>query len=253
LDLATSEKNEWYAPIAISSLGLRQAGGYVCSRKDGFHTLKIEPDLRLQFETISDPEHDLPLNRFNDGKVDPEGGYWAGTMEDAETDDAAGQWWRLGADGRVEKMDGGYHVTNGPAFDVERSQIYLTDSARQVIFVAKFKNGTLSDKRVFKRFSPDEGYPDGMCVDRFGYLWVCFWVGSCLRRFDADGHLVLTVDMPIIRPTSLVFVDAAAYVTSASIGLSDEAIKAAPLSGGLFRLQFDTALSPEDRFYEVFY
>ena len=249
LDLGSYEKTVWDAPAAISSLGLQQGGGYICTRQDGFHSLDIVNDERLLFKKLSDPEHDKPLNRFNDGKVDPECGYWAGTMEDAETDDLAGQWWRLGPDNSVVKMDTGYHVTNGPTFDASRSRIYLTDSARQTIFVATFKNGKLTNKRVFKTFKSDEGYPDGMSVDRFGYLWVCFWDGSCLRRFDPDGRLVLKLDMPVSRPTSLAFVDDTAYITSASIGLSKEALRNAPLSGSLFKIKFDADLAPEDRVY----
>lgn len=252
LNLLSSERNCWDVPVAISSLGLRKRGGYICTRADGFHRLDVIDRIELNFEAISDPEQDRPLNRFNDGKVDPEGGYWAGTMEDAEVDDIAGHWWRLGSDNSVVKMDHGYHVTNGPTFDVSRSRIYLTDSARRTIFVATFKNGNFSDKRVFKTFTSEEGYPDGMTVDRYGYLWVCFWDGSCLRRFDADGVLDLKVDMPIPRPTSLIFVGEVAYVTSASIGLSEEALGKAPLSGGLFKLQFDRCLSSEARFYGAF-
>ena len=252
LSLASSERNVWDVPVAVTALGLRKAGGYICARLDGFHALEIVNETHLLFSDISDPEHDKPLNRFNDGKVDPEGGFWAGTMEDAETDDVAGQWWRLRPDRSVIKMDAGYYVTNGPTFDVSRSRVYLTDSARQTIFVAKFKNGELSNKRIFKTFTPDEGYPDGMTVDRFGYLWICFWDGSCFRRFDSDGLLDMKVDMPISRPTSLTFVGDRAFVTSASIGLSKEELCQAPLSGGLFKIKFDTVLTPEDRFYGIF-
>lgn len=251
LDLVSSEKKGWDVPVAVSALGLRKAGGYICVRLDGFYTLDIVDDEHLLFEAISDPEQDKPLNRFNDGKVDPEGGFWAGTMEDAETDDVAGQWWRLMPDKSAIKMDEGYHVTNGPTFDVSRSCIYLTDSARQTIFVAKFENGVMSNKRIFKTFKSDEGYPDGMTVDRFGYLWVCFWDGSCLRRFTPDGELDMKVEMPISRPTSLTFIGDIAYVTSASIGLSKEDLNQLPLSGGLFKIQFDTVLSTDDRFYGI--
>jgi len=252
LHLTSSEKTCWDLPVAISSLGVRRISGYICSRVDGFHEFEIIDDKSVVFKRIVNPEIDNPLNRFNDGKVDPEGGYWAGTMEDAETDDTAGNWWRLAPGGDVTQMDQGYHVTNGPAFDVSRSRIYLTDSARQTIFVARFKDGVLSDKRVFKNFESGEGYPDGMTVDRHGYLWVCFWDGSCLRRFNPDGECVLKVDMPVARPTSLAFFGDTAFVTSASIGLSKTALLEAPLSGSLFKVCFDTALSSEARVYGVF-
>ena len=84
------------APGQISALGLRAAGGYVCASRNGFGFLDLEDGIaRLQLTT--DPESDLPGNRFNDGKVDSFGGFWAGTMDDMEKDANAGSWWRRAA------------------------------------------------------------------------------------------------------------------------------------------------------------
>lgn len=215
-----------------SALGLAREG-YVCARRDGFHRLFIE-DGAARFEPFADPEANLPANRFNDGKVDPRGGFWAGTMDDSESGAASGAWWRLAPDGKAAKLDDGYIVTNGPAFDPARGRVFLTDSAKQTIFVAETDGAALGEKRVFLQFGSGDGYPDGMEIDAEGALWIAFWDGACLRRFSPEGERLETVTLPVPRPTSLAFAGDRLFVTSASIGLDTEQLKAAPLSGGLF-------------------
>ncbi|MEZ5895359.1 MAG: SMP-30/gluconolactonase/LRE family protein [Parvularculaceae bacterium] len=229
------------APGMISALALA-TDGYVCAFQNGFARLAISAT-GARLTPIANPEHDIPGNRFNDGKIDPDGGFWAGSMDNAEKDADAGAWWRLSCDGDVRRIDAGYHVTNGPAFDHERGLVYLTDSARQIVYRAKFVDGKLADKSEFLRFGDQDGYPDGMEVDAQGALWIAFWDGGAIRRFSPDGALLQEVTLPVPRPTSLAFVGQRIYVTSAMVGLSEEAIARAPASGGLFEICADTFLS----------
>ncbi|MCA8887756.1 MAG: SMP-30/gluconolactonase/LRE family protein [Parvularculaceae bacterium] len=229
------------APGMISALALA-TDGYVCAFQNGFARLSID-ESRIELMKIADPEPDIPGNRFNDGKIDPDGAFWAGSMDNAEKDADAGAWWRLGRDGEVRKIDAGYHVTNGPAFDHERGLVYLTDSARQIVYRAKFVDGKLADKSAFLRFCDGDGYPDGMEVDAEGALWIAFWDGGAIRRFSPEGEWLQEVALPVPRPTSLAFVDRRIYVTSARVGLSEEAIARAPASGGLFEICADTVFS----------
>lgn len=205
---------------------------FIAGLASGLARVSLEPGGgRARFAMLAVPEPDLPGNRFNDGKRAPDGSVWAGTMDDTETQ-ATGSWWRLAPDGAIAQLDTGFMVTNGPAFDTRRGRVYLTDSARQEIYVAELAERGLSfDRRcLFLRFAKDEGYPDGMVVDRFGAIWVAFWDGGCLRRFDPDGELIQTVQMPVRRPTSLCFgACGGLYITSALIGPDR-----AGLDGGLF-------------------
>jgi len=232
LDPETGRIETIAAEGSVSALGLAAGGDYVCARRDGFARLAIDKGA-AKISPIADPEAGLAGNRFNDGKVDPEGGFWAGTMDEAEKA-ASGAWWRLAPDGSVRKLDEGYRVTNGPAFDPARGLVYLTDSARATIYAAASDGDRLGEKRVFLKFKKGEGYPDGMEVDTEGCLWVAFWDGSAVRRFAPDGELLETLALPVPRPTSLTIVGDRLYVTSASVGLSPGQLKAAPLSGGLF-------------------
>ena len=241
-DPQTEETEAFEAPGKVSALGLRAGGGYVCARKAGFAFLDLDGGA-ARLTAIAAPEIDRPDNRFNDGKVDPFGGFWAGTMDEREKDSRAGNWWRLSPDGRATKIDEGFHVANGPAFDIARGRAYFTDSARQTVFVARATAEGFADKQPFLQFSPGEGYPDGMDVDADGGLWIAFWDGAAVRRFSPDGELLEEICLPVPRPTSVALVDDRAYVTSARIGLSAESLSVSPLSGGLFEILSLNAVS----------
>jgi sugar lactone lactonase YvrE len=138
-------------------------------------------------------------------------------------------------------MDGGYHVTNGPAFDAIRGRMYHTDSALRVIYAFDFSaSGEISNRRLFKQFREDEGHPDGMTVDADGNLWVCFWDGWCIRRLTPDGEIAERLAMPVQRPSSCAFggpdLDRL-YVTSARRGIDEQALVMQPCAGGLFLVE----------------
>lgn len=246
-DPLTNETATFESTGMVSALGLHREGGFVAASREGFVRLAIDED-GIRREALTDPEADKPGNRFNDGKADPAGGFWAGTMDDAEAE-ASGAWWRLAPDGSVLKLLDGFMVTNGPAFDPDHDRVFLTDSAKRTVHVAETDGTALAAPAVFLQFGEGDGYPDGMEVDAEGCLWIAFWDGACLRRFSPEGRLLQTVDIPTQRPTSMAIVEDALYVTSASIGLDEAARKAAPLSGGLFRVGLDRALGrPSSRF-----
>ncbi len=244
----TGETTMIAAPGMVSALALARSGGFLCTKRDGFSRLAIENG-KASFSPLADPESDKPGNRFNDGKADPAGGFWAGTMDNAEKE-TSGAWWRLSPDGAVTKVDELYHVTNGPAFDPARGRVFLTDSARQTVFVAETDGTGLSNKKPFLQFGEDDGYPDGMEIDAEGCLWVAFWDGFAVRRYSPDGGLLHEIAMPVPRPTSLAIIDDAMFITSASTGLPEEDRKQYPQSGALFRVQLSRALAGPVRYVD---
>lgn len=227
----------------LSALGLAKDGGYVCTTRNGFHHLQIG-ETQIELQKISDPEFDITGNRFNDGKVDPWGGFWAGTMDDAE-EEVSGNWWRLSPSGQTSKLASGFKVTNGPAFDEPKTRVFLTDSAAQTIFVAPLEGETIGPLNPFLKFNEADGFPDGLEVDQAGRLWVAFWDGGEIRCFSPTGQILLSVTIGVPRPTSLAFVGDEIYVTSARIGLNQEQLEKYPLSGGLFKVVLDQALSDQ--------
>ena len=233
---ASGALRTWETPFRIGSLATRRAGGFVAGTEDGFALVDLDSG---RFEIFANPEPALPGNRFNDGKLDRSGRFWAGTMDDAEQS-ATGSLYRLDADRSWRRFDEGYRVTNGPAFSRDGRRMYHNDSARQVTFAFDLDDdGVPTNRRIFASYGEGEGYPDGMTVDADDCLWIAFWDGWCLRRYSPEGNCLELIGLPVQKPTSCTFGGPdlrQLYVTSASIGLTDEERADQPCAGGLFML-----------------
>ncbi len=217
----------------------------IAGLKSGIHRLRLEP---LATELLCAPEPDMPENRLNDGKVDAMGRVWAGTMP-MSADRADGALYRIDSDHSCHRMDSGYHVTNGPAFSPAQDLLYHTDSPARTIYRFAFDvaTGTLGERETFIQFSDDDwGVPDGMTIDREGFLWVAHWDGGRVSRFDPDGIQDRMIKLPASRITSCAFGGEnwdRLFVTSARMDRHDE-----PLAGALFELATDCRGLPPGQF-----
>ena len=230
---ARGQLTEWPTPFRVGSIVPRKSGGFIAGTEEGIAA--IDPEAG-RFDILFNPAEDLPGNRFNDGKLDRQGRFWAGTMDDSEKS-AAGTLYRIDPDLTCAAVDRGYRVTNGPAFSPDGKRMYHNDSARQVTYVFDLEGDRLGQRNVFLQFKEGECYPDGMTVDSEGCLWVALWDGWCVRRYSPEGEWMETVKMPVARPTSCAFggldLDRL-YISSASIGLDETALQMQPNAGGLF-------------------
>ena len=226
--------DQWETPFRVGSLAPRAGGGFIAGTDQGIGTVDLATG---RFEIVDNPEADLPQNRFNDGKVDRHGRFWAGSMDDSEKT-AAGSLYRIGRDLRPARIDDGYRVTNGPAFSPAGDLMYHNDSARRVTYLFDLDaDGGAVNRRVFATYGDDEGYPDGMTVDADGCLWIAFWDGWCVRRYSPAGECLAKIEMPVAKPTSCAFGGGGLdqlYITSASVGLDTAALAVQPQAGGLF-------------------
>lgn len=224
----------WRTPVRVGSLAPRAGGGFVGGTDQGLAFIDLETET---FDIFANPEAELPGNRFNDGKVDRSGRFWAGTMDKLERE-APGSLYRLEADLSLTIIDTGYRVTNGPAFNPDGRTMYHNDSARQVTYVFDLDEaGEATNRREFIRFGQGDGFPDGMTVDADGCLWIAFWDGWCVRRFSPDAEILATVELPVQRPTSCAFGGAGLdrlFITSARRDLKGTELARQPLAGGLF-------------------
>lgn len=218
----------------LCSLAPRASGGFIGAGYDGFLAIDLETGKAHQ---LGDPEPELHSNRFNDGKVDREGRFWAGTMDRFERE-ATGSLYRLDPALNWTRIDSGYRVTNGPAFSLDGRTLYHSDSALQRVYAFDLaEDGTASNRRIFAEFGPGEGYPDGMTVDAEDCLWIAFWDGWCLRRLSPSGERLLDLAAPVQRPTSCAFGGPGLdrlFITSASRGLTRAELDEQPSAGGLF-------------------
>lgn len=238
LDPASGRDESWPLPAAIGCFAFREAGGLVVALQTG---LALLDPASGALTPLVRPAQEPPGNRFNDGKCDRAGRFFAGTMDDAEAA-CTGALYRLDPDLSLHHMRGDVFISNGLGWSSDDRVMYFTDSPRREIRAYDYDiaTGAMTGERVFARIAPDAGFPDGLCVDAEDHVWSAHWGGARLTRWRPDGTIERVVPMPVPQPTSCCFGGpglATLYVTSARKGLDEAALAAYPLSGGVFALE----------------
>jgi len=241
LDLASGALKTWKMPETIGSFGLRASGGAVVALRNGFHFFDFNSE---RLTVIADPESDKPTNRFNDGKVSPDGCFWAGTMDDEQLKRPLGALYRLDPDGTCHKMVESLIVSNGLAWSGDGRTMFHSDSKGQIVWAYDYdaSMGTIANRREVARPSEEIGRPDGGAADMEGYYWSAGISAGVLNRWSSDGRLDRQIPMPCAAPTMPCFGGPdmkTIYVTSLRHNLSAEKLAAKPLSGGIFALEVD--------------
>jgi sugar lactone lactonase YvrE len=205
--------------------------------KSGFASLDLNTE---KVTLIVDPEK-RPENRFNDGKCDPMGRFWAGSLEYKELS-PAGCLWRLDANLTVHRMLDGIFASNGIVWTSDKETMYYTDSHTLRIDAFDYDNesGNISNRRAAVTCTKADGYPDGMAIDAEDKLWVAHWDGNSVKRWDPKtGKLLRKIEFPATRVTSCAFGGPnfdQLYVTTATTGVDPAVLAKYPNAGGLFRV-----------------
>jgi sugar lactone lactonase YvrE len=233
----------------VGAVALSSAGDLLLAVHDGF--IRLDPCTGLT-RRIADVEADRPDLRMNDGKCDPAGRFWAGTMAIDERS-GAGALYRLDADGRVRTMLQGVSISNGIDWSHDGRLMYYIDTPTGSIDVFDFDvvDGSIANRRSVARVEAGAGWPDGLTLDADGCLWVALWSGSAVRRYTPDGGLDRVVPVPVSHPTSCAFGGpdlGDLYITSAAIALTPDARLREPMAGGLFRCRPGVCGRPAHRF-----
>ncbi|WP_431283665.1 SMP-30/gluconolactonase/LRE family protein [Humitalea sp. 24SJ18S-53] len=235
LDPATGLRADFAVPAPVGSFALCHDGGAILALRDGFFRYDFAARTCSPIAAIGVEHPDL---RLNDGKVDRQGRFVAGTMHMNLPPGEAplGGLYRLARDGRVTQLAADIVTANGPCFSPDGRILYLADSPRQVIW--RFDYGDqATGRRVFADLAPLGTAPDGATVDAEGHLWTALVRSGEVARFDPTGRLVLRLRMPVTYPTSLSFGGPALdvlYVTS--ISKSHRLTAPEPEAGGLFAI-----------------
>lgn len=193
------------------------------------------------FEWMHQPFLHNTALRLNDAKTDETGAVWAGSLNNDDESKPEGCLYRLGPDGNFATVDTDYTVANGPAISADGTLMLHTDSGRRTIYAFDLGGpaGKLSNKRIWKVFDQADGYPDGMCFDAEGHVWVAHWGAGCISRFAQDGTLVRRVRLPATNVSNVCFgghhLDRL-FVTSARVGLTEEQLAEEPVAGSLFEV-----------------
>lgn len=208
----------------------RVGGGLVVATRHRFAF--FDADLRPDGGSV--PIVD-PGARFNDGAVDPVGRVLCGTIGD-EQEEGLAALWRLEPDGSATRVLDGVTVSNGLGFTADGTRAYYVDTPTRRIDVFDVDaGGELHDRRPFADTSDLSGYPDGLCLDAEGGIWVAFYDGGAVRRFDETGRLTEVVDIPgATRATSCAIggpTGTTLYVTTSREHLAEDE---QPAAGSLF-------------------
>ena len=238
-DPATVARQIWPAPDQISFILPESGGGFIAGLPG--RLARFSPATGA-FEKIVEIEPERPGNRLNDACVDSAGRLWFGTMDDHETEASGGLYSWHGA-GAAVAHDQGFVISNGPAHSPDGSFMYHTDTVRRTIFRFDISAaGELSNKKIFIQIEDGAGFPDGTTIDAEGCLWVALWQGGQVRRYSRQGELMETVALPCSNVTKIALGGAdlkTAFVTTARVGLSQEALTAQHLAGSIFAFEVD--------------
>lgn len=231
LDPVSMQRRDWRLSGNPGSLALRADGSLLIAFRTGLALFDPESGTETP---LSNGPVDFATERFNDGKVDRKGRFWAGTLARNFTD-PVGSLWRLGPDRRPVRMDQGFVASNGIAWSPANDRMYFCDSRPGTVYVYDFdlEAGTVSDRRVFLDMTTLAGRPDGCTVDAEGHLWVAEVDGGRVGRYAPDGRLDTALELPVKRPSSVAFGGAdldTLFVTS----IRRDSLEDEPLGGALF-------------------
>ena len=220
--------------------------GFLAHIKKNIFILGLQGELRIinlkTKKTIKSIfiEKNIKLNRINDGKTDPSGRLWFGTMDNLERNIEKGSLYCLDKNLNLNRVDTKYMITNGPAF-LNSNNFYHTDRRKRTIYKIRIdKKLRIINKKVFKKFKKNEGVPDGMTVDRKNNLWVGHYHGGCISVFNKKGKKIHRINLPAKNITNCAFggkQNSELFVTSALKGMKISEIKKYKFSGRLFKIQ----------------
>lgn len=247
-DAETGEHRVADLGIVTGCMGVRQAGDFVMATQKGF---AFWDPATGTHSFIGDPDADEGEARFNDGKTDRQGRFWAGKMSSQPRNSL----FRLNPDLSIQRMESGISISNGLGWSPDNRIFYFTDSDAKTIYAYDFDplTGSITNRRNFAQISrePREGFPDGLAIDEEGCIWSARWGGWKVVRYTPDGRIEREIPVPVEFPTSCAFGGPDLkdlYITSAWVEVNPDHRKDQPLAGDVFRLRTDVRGFPEPFF-----
>jgi L-arabinonolactonase len=230
---------EFELPERLGSFGLvADSESLVCAFESGFAF--YQPETR-RIEWLHRPKHAADNVRFNDGRVDRAGRFWAGSMVEGRGQ-PSGQLYCLSR-GWIESHLSGIAITNSLCLSPQGDVLYFADSPQRTIwrFNLDEATGNLTNRQIFA-VTPEGCFPDGSNVDAEGHVWNAHWSGGRVVRYAPDGSVSGSIELPASQPTCVAFGGAdldILFVTTAREHLSAQALAQQPQAGHVFAYQLD--------------
>ncbi|HZI82695.1 MAG TPA: SMP-30/gluconolactonase/LRE family protein [Casimicrobiaceae bacterium] len=248
-DPPTGRNAAWPMPSSIGCFGLRRGGGFVAALRDGIWL--VDRDGKLE-RKVADAPYDPAHHRFNDGRVDPRGRLWAGSMNE-KRDASTAKLYRLDPDFKLTGMIPGIMISNGLAFSPDARTLYHADTPTRTITAWDFDaaTGGVANRRIFAQFVGETERPDGGAIDREGCYWSAFYGGGKVVRLSPRGERLAEFAVPAMCPTMCAFGGPdlkTLYVSSARQRREPDELARLPHSGGIFAMRVTVPGLPEPKF-----
>lgn len=245
-DPETGQDQQWDVGQLVGTVVPRASGGLLVALENGLADFDPQSG-KLQHWDVLDDHQEI---RFNDGKCDPQGRLWVGSMDHVQEARAMGRLYRIDHDGSVHVMEEDITISNGLAWSPDNTQMYYIDSPTRQVCAYDFDaaSGDISNRRTVITLTGDQGYPDGMTIDTEGMIWLAHWAGQRVCRWDPQlGELLDTISTPAPHTSCCCFGGpdrTELYITTARKGLTPEQLTAHPRSGHLFRCKTQVVGAP---------
>ena len=239
---------QWSFEAEPASLAPLLGGGLLLAMRDGLW--HFDPT-NGQRKRLAEPPYDMATERFNDGKCDPQGRFWVGTIYEPR-EPALAALYCFNA-GKLARRKDGITVSNGLAWSPNGRTMYWSDTKAHTIYAFDFEpvSGALANKRVFASFPVKQagqaldtygGRPDGAAVDAEGCYWVAMFEGQRLLRLSPQGEILRELRLPVRCATMPCFGGPdlkTLYITTAREKRPEAELAAQPLAGCVLALDVD--------------
>ena len=256
-DPRTRELTHWDFDTDVASCAPMLDDGMLLAMRDGLWRFDLATGERRR---LAKPPYDERHERFNDGKCDPKGRFWVGTIYEPRNPALASLHCFDG--GKLERRAEGITVSNGLAWSPNGRTMYWSDTAAHTVYAFDFDvaTGGIANRRVFATFAAKQpgqdlaaygGRPDGAAVDVEGCYWVAMFEGQRLLRLSPQGEILRDVRLPVRCATMPCFGDAdlrTLYVTTARYNRPEEELAQQPHAGCVLALRVEVAGLPANLF-----
>lgn len=250
-DPKTGENRSVHVGSDVGTIVPRKSGGVMLAVQGGFAHLDLDSG---KLEEMAMVEDHLPGNRFNDGKCDPAGRFWAGSMA-YDLTKGAGSLYCMEPDLTVRTVLADVTLSNGLTWSPDEKTFYYIDSTTSQIAAFDYENasGSITNRRVVVEITEADGLLDGMAIDENGNLWVAvYYTGQICCWNPSNGKLLDRIDVPGAKLTTSCGFGGPElkdlYITTASDGLTEQEKAEQPNAGALFKVRLDVAGTPANAF-----
>lgn len=238
-DPATKINKSFPTPSMIGTVVPQTDSTAVVALLDGIYMMNTNNG---ELEVLSNIEKDVTMNRFNDGKCDPLGNLWVGSLNMPQ-DQATGKLYKVAPDGTATEMLDNITISNGIVWTQDAKTMYYIDTPTAKIRAFDFDpaTATISNERTAVEVPESLGFPDGMAIDAEDKLWVGMWNGNAVVRFDPEtGEMMSKIPIPAHNVTACAFggrdLDIL-YITTASVDMTHDEQQGYPQAGSLFSVR----------------